>query len=156
MKEVFIILSLIFVSCNAQKNAITEEESTLANLKLKNGFELVLQEQNSSFEVAEIVIIKNAKRLKSFYSKVNMTRKPGLPVPTIDFTKEMIVIQCAGKQEYNGFLVLSVLQESDNQVILKSKIEIDNDDNSASRVYSPFCIYKMNLTQKEIIFKKEK
>ncbi|MGB5666304.1 MAG: hypothetical protein WBM53_05625, partial [Maribacter sp.] len=101
-------------------------------------------------------VITDAKALKSFYSKINRTRKPGLPVPDVDFTKEMILVHCSGLRKSNvAPSSLSIMEETDEELVLETtngKVEQKGGD---SAEISPFSVYKMPLTSKKIIFKKE-
>ena len=51
----------------------------------------------SNVEVYETTVIKDAKSLSKFYAGINKTRKPGLPVPIVDFSKEMAILVCLGE-----------------------------------------------------------
>ena len=59
------------------------------------------------------------KTLRSFYSRINRTRKPGLPLPNIDFTKEMVLIHCSGSQNAGIQSKLSILEKTDEELIVK-------------------------------------
>ena len=39
----------------------------------------------------EVRVIQDQKSLQKFYTKITMTRKPGLPVPMVDFSKDMLI-----------------------------------------------------------------
>lgn len=153
MRVFLIVISFVLASCNGQKKAVMDDINTV-NSKSENSLELLLQEEDSSFEVAETIIIKDVKRLRGFYSKINRTRKPGLQVPEIDFSKEMIVIQCGGFKNHKGLTVLSKLKETDTQIVLISEVKKVEGKPSIAVMTSPFSIYKMSLTQKEITFEK--
>ena len=144
MKLIVVILSFVFMSCNGQKKvAMQDDEDT------NGGLELLLQEEQSTFELAETMIVKDAKRLKRFYSKVNMTRKPGISVPEVDFTKEMVIIQCMGELKGSGMPILDLVSETDTEIVLGSKLKTSAKSAIETTIH-PFCIYKMPLTEKEI------
>jgi len=154
MKGLLLVILMIFSSCNCQKKAAmnNEEDTNIHNEKLT----LLLQDNYSGSDVSETLVIKDAKELKSFYSKINQTRKPGLPVPEVDFTKEIILVHCSGLRKSNvAPPSLSVLEETDEELVLETtngKVEQKGGD---SAEISPFSVYKMPLTSKKIIFKKE-
>ena len=116
---------------------------------------LILQDNYSGSDVAETLIIRDAKALKSFYSKINRTRKPGLPVPEVDFTKEMILIHCSGEQTNGEQATLSIEEENKKEVIISTSHEKSEKSDTSSALISPFSVYKMPLTQKVISFKKK-
>ncbi|MGB5666541.1 MAG: hypothetical protein WBM53_06820, partial [Maribacter sp.] len=99
MKGLLLVILMIFSSCNCHKKAAmnNEGDKNSHNEKLT----LLLQDNYSGSDVAETMIITDAKALKSFYSKINRTRKPGLPVPEVDFTQEMILVHCSGLRKSN-------------------------------------------------------
>ena len=92
--KLFLIGTLfLFMACNGQK------KTTMQNgAELNAGLQLVVSDEHSGAEFSETIVIKDVKALKSFYSKINMTRKPGLAVPDINFEKDMIVITCSGER----------------------------------------------------------
>ena len=115
---------------------------------------LLMQDNYSGTDVAETLIIRDIKALKSFYSKINRTRKPGIPVPEVDFAKEMILVHCSGEQTNGKQAMLSVEEENDSEVIISTSVEKSKKSGTSSALISPFSVYKMPLTQKDISFKK--
>lgn len=145
--QIFIAVLLICVACKSQKNNTRAVEGdTVA----PNALTLLLQDSYSGTDTAELIVIKDQKTFGSFYSKINKTRKPGLVPPTIDFTKEMIVIFCNG--ETTGSMVpgLYPMEETDTIMILGVKQEDGHKKSGSTAVTTPFCIYKMPLTEKNI------
>ena len=100
------------------------------------------------------MVIRDQKRLKSFYSKINKTRKPGFPVPEIDFSKEIVIVQCSGEQNYAGLPTLILSRETNSAVFLTSITEKETKDASITAMTNPYCVYKMPLTDKEIVVEK--
>lgn len=116
---------------------------------------LVLQDNYSGSSNQETFIIKDGKSLKKFFIQVNKTRKPGLPLPEVDFTKEMVLIHCSGEQPLGRQITLAVADENEHELIVRSSIEKKKGKTSSSVIISPFKVYKMPLTAKKIIFQKE-
>lgn len=150
MKLFLITISFVLVSCNGQKKAALNEEK-MAPSELENQLELIMQEPQGGFDADEILVIKDEKRLKNFFSKINRTRKPGLPVPDIDFLKDMVIIQCVGEESHSRRVILSVQKETETQMILKAVDQTEIRDSSNDQNYGSFGIYKMPLSTKEII-----
>lgn len=148
MKFYFISLLFVLLSCNGQKMTVTENSKLTQE---SSAMILILQEEYSEFDVVETMVIKDQKRLKSFYSKINRTRKPGLPVPLIDFTEEMIIVHCNGEQNKIGIPTLILEKETDTTMRLISNFESKAKDASTAVMTYPFSVYKMSLTGKEII-----
>ncbi len=151
MRYLSLFIFAIILSCNGQKKAAMKDKNDMnvGSEKLT----LILQDNYSGTDVAETLVIKDEKALKSFYSKINRTRKPGLPVPEVDFTKEMILIHCIGEQTNGNQATLSIVEENDLEIIIRKSVKKTQKSNTSSALISPFSVYKMSLTSKEISFK---
>lgn len=152
MKYLSIIIFTFIVSCSGQKKPALAEDGSNNNTK---SFSLVLQDNYSGSIAPDTLLIKDSKALRKFFSKVNMTRKPGLPVPEVDFSKEMILIYCGGEQPYGQQVSLAIAEENDQELILRSSSKNLDKKSTSSVLISPFSVYKMPLTNKRITFKKE-
>ena len=153
MRYLSLLIFAIILSCNGQKKVPLNNESEVKGSGEK--LTLLLEDNYSGSEVEETLVIKDVKALKSFYSKINRTRKPGIPVPEVDFSKEMILIHCSGEQTNGKHTLLSVLEENEKEVIISTSVEKLEKSGTSSALISPFSVYKMPLTQKEISFKKK-
>ncbi|MFK7812430.1 MAG: hypothetical protein AB8B59_08040 [Maribacter sp.] len=153
MKIYLLGIVFILVSCNGQKKASVKNSDQISNPN--TSLVLLLQDEYSGFEVEETLVIKDQKGLKSFYSKINRTRKPGLPVPVIDFSREMVIVYCSGEQNHSGLTKLNFSKENSTQVMLDSQVEIDPIVSSNTVLNNPFCVYKMPLTTKNVVVEKQ-
>ncbi len=109
--------------------------------------ELILQDDYSGAVAEETLLIKNQKSLESFFSKINKTRKPGLPVPEIDFEKDMLLIWCAG--ETTAANTGLVFQKETAESFFISKLKAKHISKTTA-ITSPFRIYKLPLSDKKI------
>lgn len=141
-----VIMMFLLLSCNGQKKV--SEEKDMKNQTA--GLELLHSDANSGAEDSETLIITNTKALKSFYSKVNRTRKPGLPIPDVDFEKEMVIITCSGPRTDGSLPLLKFREETDSQIMLETTVKTGPANSQGTT--SPFSLYKMPLTDKEIVF----
>ncbi|WP_297690901.1 hypothetical protein [uncultured Eudoraea sp.] len=116
---------------------------------------LVLSDNYGGTETEQLMVIRDNKALKNFFTKVNMTRKPGLPVPEIDFDKEMVVIYCNGKTTDVNTPVLNRVQDKDDKIVFSRVTDSNQKKDVSTAVLMPFHLYKMPLTEKEIILVKE-
>ena len=153
MRYLSLFIFAIILSCNGQKKAAMKDKNDInvGNEKLT----LILQDNYSGSEFEETMIIKDAKALQRFYSKINRTRKPGLPVPEVDFTKEMILIYCSGEQVNGKQVTLSIEEENDFELIIRTSVKKTQKSSTSAALISPFSVYKMPLTSKEISFKSQ-
>ncbi|UJH67000.1 hypothetical protein [Allomuricauda sp. SCSIO 65647] len=143
----FLILILGMLSCKSQKGRQSIDDSD-------DGLTLLVQDGYSGIEAFESMVIRDQKTLNGFFAKINRTRKPGIPVPQIDFSKEMVVVICAGEQEGTEMPRLSKVDENAEEIVLA----VDNlnpvKDVGTSLISSPFCVYKIPVTDRKITFQK--
>ncbi|MBO0330203.1 hypothetical protein [[Muricauda] lutisoli] len=117
---------------------------------------LVDHDDFSNIEVYETRVIQDVKSLRKFYAEINKTRKPGLPVPIIDFSKETVVLVCLGEQRGKKTARLSKIKETDNEVSIAVEIldEEQKGEITIQPLYFPFYLYKLPLIDKTIAFQK--
>lgn len=142
-KFIAIVLLGVFLSCNSQKK-VRASQASASNDVLR----LLLHDNYSGIDTEKTLIIRSPEELQVFYSKINRTRKPGLPLPKIDFEKEMAVVYCAGLQEDGKLPLLYVVEETPNEMTLGLDYL---GSNSGTAIVSPFCVYKLPATKKEIV-----
>ncbi|WP_350288819.1 hypothetical protein [uncultured Croceitalea sp.] len=146
MKFVLMAIVILTSSCKNQKGLVVTDESQ------DNSLTLLVQDGYFFTDSIETSVVRDEKTLKSFFARVNRTRKPGLPVPKINFEEEMVLVVCMGEQKTTAMPYLKLI-ESDNQKI-KVGIAVQNETETENTVVSyPFCVYKMPSSESEIIFK---
>ena len=150
MKWLLTGLMLIFLSCNGQKKSAMDKKVS-ENEHDDNRLSLIVSDLYSGSDEAETLFIRDEKSLKKFYSKINRTRKPGLPVPKIDFSNEMVIIRCAGKQENSDMPELYLVEDPEVSLVIGVKKKITKTTSSA--ITSPFSVYKMALSEKQVIIR---
>ena len=104
----------------------------------------------------EIQLIRKQEGLKRFMAEINKTRKPRLPIPQVDFGKELVVIYCSGKTSVAEIPRLYRLAESDDQLILGIVKQQAVPESSQTASLLPFSLYTLPLTEKEIVLEKSK
>lgn len=109
---------------------------------------LVVSDSYSGIEQAETLVIRNSKGLQKFYSRINRTRKPGLPLPDIDFSREMVIVRCSGTTDNGAMPDLIFKEETAKAMTFGIRKRDENPESSA--VTTPFSLYRMPLTKKEI------
>jgi len=145
MRLLLVCTMILFIGCKGQKEAMEKQEDIVN----QEGIELLIQDEYSAFEEQETMVIKSAKSLNAFFSKINMTRKPGIPVPVIDFKTEMVVIYCSGKRDDAAKSEIRKMSENDNEMVFSAEHKIPEDKKSYKT--TPFSLYKMPLTDKKIV-----
>ncbi|MBU2904272.1 hypothetical protein KO529_05695 [Arenibacter algicola] len=149
MRSLLLFLCLLGISCSGQKGVPKNNaESSLQNSK---EFQLLLTDNYSGVEKSEFQVVRDSKTLKNFFLHINKTRKPGLPIPEVDFSKELLLIYCAGTTVGVGGVELSVV-EGPHNIVVAPKKRTPSKKEVANVTTTPFSIYKMPLTLKEISF----
>ena len=148
MKYFLLISFLCLVSCKAQKDS---KMNTIEN----GDMELVASDAYSGIDAYEASVIQDSKSLHKFYGRINQTRKPGLPVPQVDFSKNVLLVMCLGKQKVETTPLLTKTEE-DNNILITIELSdtISNSETQKSLTSYPFYIYKLPHTSKEVSIQK--
>ncbi len=120
-------------------------------------YKLIVKETTGGPATPQILVIKEPMALKRFYSKVNQTRRPGLAVPSVDFTKEFVLILCMGTMQTTGHEVSINKLENDKGKTLKILVEEKHPDKNLKlpKVFNePFSVYVIQGNYKNIEFEK--
>jgi hypothetical protein len=152
MRLLILLICLLGISCSGQKGASKDKaDSTIQNSK---ELQLVLKDNYSGVEESVFQVVRDPKALRNFFIQINKTRKPGLPIPEVDFSKELLLIYCAGTTLGVGGTELFVIEDSQDNMVVGSKERIPSGKEITNINTTPFIIYKMPLTPKEISFRK--
>lgn len=150
IKHFFLIASICLLSCKAQKSA----NSTVG--EHIDGLTLIEHQNFTNIDSFKTRVIRDTKTLGKFYKQINKTRKPGLPVPMVDFSKDMLILVCLGEQHGEKTIQLSKLKETDQEMFIA--LDVQNisieEEISIQPVYFPFYLYKMPLVDKAVVFQK--
>lgn len=146
---IFVVVFSLITGCNGQKKAAVD--TSTEEKEMESPLTLVIQENYAPSDGIETLVITSGKGLSKFFSEVNRTRKPGIPVPQIDFSKEMVIIYCAGKDANGTEPKVMLAEETETELILKME-NIKHEDKPTSSV-NPFTIYTMPTTTKQVRFK---
>ena len=148
-----IFIAIITIGCRSHKKSAVSNAGTES---ISEELKLVLSDNYGGAELQEIQLIRTSSELKRFFININKTRKPGLPVPKIDFSKEMVVIYCSGKTTTGSIPGLYMVSESDDKLTLGIKKQNTTSDSTSNALLMPFGLYTMSLTDKEIVLDKLK
>ncbi|MCM4167313.1 hypothetical protein DHD08_06400 [Arenibacter sp. H213] len=111
-----------------------------------------MQELYSNVETPIFKVITDEKALKKVFLQINRTRKPGISIPKVDFTKEALLFYAAGITDGVRSFELFVWEESYDSI----KIDVKNSPTSAKIAFltntTPFCMYSILRTNKEIVW----
>lgn len=138
---------LVIVSCKAQKEVKPMGQEI-------EGLALIEQDDIGPVHTYETRLITDTKSLRKFYSEVNKTRKPGLPVPVVNFSKNVLVLVCLGEQKGVQTVWLSNIGETENELVLavQHRAVSSKGKTEVQPITYPFYLYKMPLIDKTISF----
>ncbi|MDL5514479.1 hypothetical protein QSE00_21890 [Arenibacter sp. M-2] len=154
MRSILLFLCLLGTSCSGQKAVPKDKDDS--SLKNTIKLQLVLEDNYSGVQQPGFQVVRDVKTLRNFFAQINKTRKPGLPVPQVDFNKEQLLIYCAGTIIGVGGAELYVIEESQNNIAVGPMARTPSSKKASEVATTPFSIYKMPLTPKEISFRKMK
>lgn len=146
----FIIIALMcLVSCKAQK----ESQLNSGNM---GEMTLIAQDRYSGIDKYETMVVRDTKSLNKFYARINKTRKPGLPVPVIDFSQEMVLVVCLGEQKGQMIPKFSKTEESESEILITIEMVLPKEVKSSENqiVSYPFYVYKVPHTSKTLSLEK--
>jgi len=138
MKYVMTLLVFLTFSCKSQKASGQKDDRLI----------LLVQDGYFPAEEPETHIIQDAKTLRAFYAQLNKTRKPGLPVPQVDFSTSSVLIACMGPVDTDALPRMYVNRETVDEFIISAGIL--EEKTSASTNSSPFCIYTLSNMGKKV------
>lgn len=150
MLRINLIISIIAIvtSCKSKKDI---SEATAVEIP-QDTLELVASDMYGGAEEEVFQIIRNEGELKKFYRQVNMTRKPGLPVPEIDFSAHTAVLYCSGSTNSMSMPQFFITSQSDTQIVVEKSNSTKSDNTtSVSAKLTPFGLYLLPFSDKEVI-----
>lgn len=154
MQRVAMLLVLILVfSCKSQEKG---QKSTEMDSSQQNNLNLLVSDSYGGTELPEFQVIRKEAVLKRIFADINKTRKPGIPMPKVDFEKEMVVIYCEGKVKGKSPRNLAMAAATPDTLFLTSMEGPELSEGSSTAVTMPFSLYKLPLTDKEIVLRRQK
>ena len=145
-KQILAVICLFFTlltSCKSQNKV--PNDGTNGSI-----MELILKDNYSGAVAEEVLLIKDQKSLRQFFATINRTRKPGLPIPEIDFQKDMLLVWCEGETTAPT-LGLNLEKETAEAYFFGKLHPKKKAKNTA--IVSPFLAYKLPLSDKKVIVK---
>ena len=135
------LLTWGFMGCKGQQGL--KGDSLAANR-----VQLLVQDAYSGRETEEHFMITDQKSLQKFFASINKTRKPGLPVPQVDFTNNKVWVYCAGMQKGTNEQ-LTFQREIEDRVVFK-KVRMRNATKKEA-ITSPFYLYQVPKEAEEMV-----
>ena len=109
LKILFLVFIVGIVSCKCNKktaNQTATQSKMEKNSKTdKIPFKVLFDNDHCNIKEAKNVVITNKEELQNIYARINMTRRPGVPLPKIDFDKETVLGIFLGEKSTAGYQV---------------------------------------------------
>ncbi len=140
MRRVMYLLLCLSMACKSGGQPAQEDALTL-----------VMTDAYGGAEEAGLQVFRDEKNLKQFFARVNRSRKPGLPLPQVDFTTHIALVYCSGKTTDTILPKLYTHGEDEAKIILGKKTPKMLKDTTLTALRLPFALYILPRTEKEII-----
>lgn len=88
----------VILACKSQNTSTMASEN-------QPGYEILIQDSHSNIEQAVLKEIQNREELAQLMNQINSTRKPGFPMPEVDFTQQRIGFANLGQKNTGGYSV---------------------------------------------------
>lgn len=148
IKPFFALFLILTLSCKSQKETVQKYPDSI-------GLTLVLSDGHSGEETKSFYVIKEAETLRKYFSKINRTRKPGLPVPDIDYTQYVVLLFFEGETTIETPSQKYIMEENTDQIVIGSEGSEQPKKYISTAIVTPFQIYTIPLTNKEIVFREK-
>ena len=150
MRLMLIILSLLCFACVGQKGVSHDNDDS--SEKVSKKLQLVLEDTYSGIERPEYQVVRDQKTLNSLFVQINKTRKPGIPIPEVNFKEEILLVYCAGTSSGVSSMEMVVAEESPYSITIVLKERTSSQKELLNATTTPIYIYRMPVTQKAINF----
>jgi len=147
IKKILFFCCFCLISCSAQKKEV--QNSSIVS------FKKITNQSHGGSKEELYLIISNQKELQKVYAQINMFRKPGLAIPSVNFKNEKIIALFMGQKNTGGYMIEidTIISKKDASIEIKIKETIPNNDMVTMAITHPFSIYLLYSNAK-ISFKK--
>jgi len=143
---------------SSQEMSIKNEEMSKETQQESQEFTIILQEAYGGLESKGNRVITNIKGLQEAYGIINRFRRPGLPVPEVDFEKYIVVAIFLGERSSGGYSaeILSISSGKDELVVNIKENRPNPDEIHVTAICQPFCFVKIPKPndKQDIVFRK--
>ena len=142
MYRLFIILTILAISCKSQKSNQNQSD-------IHDDLILLFEDAYYTVDSSKTMVINSQKELNNLFSEINRTRKPGLAVPIVDFSRKTLIVVCAGEQK--GIERIELVKTAEDHSSVEISIKKVKGEKEAQISY-PFCVYELPKTNKKFTF----
>ncbi len=142
-----ILCFLILINCSGKKD--------LVNDKTEITFDKITSQSHGGNLEENFIFVKSNDALKKIFAQLNIARKPGIPLPMIDFNKESVIVLFMGQQNSGGYTILLESAKYNNTGILQLFVkETKPSGMSTMAITQPYSIYKIHKPLEKVNFVK--
>ncbi|WP_197505861.1 protease complex subunit PrcB family protein [Urechidicola croceus] len=154
MKYLLFFFTLTIASCNAKKESVQNVTNDTTVMKNQMKIEVLAEGSHGGYETSKYIIIKEEKTLREVFTKVNMIRRPGFPIPKIDFENEMVIALFMGQKNNGGYgISVKNIVDTDDSIEIQIK-EVEPEGMTTMVICQPFYFCKIPKSDKNVVFKK--
>lgn len=139
MKYYLFLLVCLMISCKGSEQGQSETELTL-----------LMTDAYGGTPESGLEIFRDEGSLKKYFARVNRSRKPGIPVPEIDFSKHIAVAYSSGQTTDTIIPSLRAVRTNQDTLMLKAQ-QPEQVRDSFTAVRLPFALYLLPRTEKKIV-----
>lgn len=139
MRQALFILFCLLLACKGGESPTSEPELTL-----------VMTDAYGGTPDSGIEVLRDEGSLQKYFARINRTRKPGLPVPEIDFSKYIAVAYSSGQTTDTIIPSIRAVRHNKDTLMLRAQKQ-DRADSSFTSVRMPFALYVLPKTEKQVV-----
>jgi len=128
-------LFFLLLNCNGPKATIETPNQSETIL-----FTTIVRGSHSNFKEGAERTITSQKELQEVFNRINSTKKPGFPVPTIDFDEKVVFFYATQELSYGGTpITIARVEKKENQIlVIPVVMEVDPMQPVTTVMSSPF------------------
>ena len=144
------LLSSCSSSSTINKQTIIISQDTIT-------FETLAEDFYGGMTDSKFIVIKDETTLNEIYKLINKSKSPGIKIPIINFEKETVLVLFLGEKSSGGHSIsVEQILDENEKVTVKYKVTLPKLGEMVTTVMTqPYCIIKIPITSKEIIFDKK-
>ncbi len=154
MIRLFAIYIFLLSSCSSSS---TINKQTMIISQDTITFETLAEDFYGGMTDSKFIVIKEETTLNEIYKLINKSKSPGIKIPIINFEKETVLVLFLGEKSSGGYSIsVEQILDENEKVTVKYKVTLPKLGEMVTTVMTqPYCIIKIPITSKEIIFDKK-
>ncbi|MGS2760745.1 protease complex subunit PrcB family protein [Sinomicrobium sp. M5D2P9] len=152
-KNVLLIgVIILFCACMGAKQDGKAQSGDTGEKSLD--YKILLEDSYGGTDTAENRVITSQEELEKVYGIINRTRRPGIEVPKVDFTKSMVVAMFMGQRSSGGNRVeIEKIEEAGGAVqVYVRNIQPAEGDMTSMAITNPFIFAELPRSDKQVVF----